>query len=186
MNKISKSICEPRKQTSHCIVSMFWPKQMYDRNTSPNPRRGKSKEQIVLSTCVGYGLKKHQKPQTQTHSCWGHTIKWASHLWQCELPSTPMSLAMETVHTSLLNCFAIAWTVQCSQVDCTGILSVIWIVSYEHWSSRKQKILCVHSTVSCYFWPPSGLLLCLTGGRTAGLAASKTQQPIVPINEQDE
>lgn len=71
MKKIPRSICKPRKQTSHCIVSMFWPKQMYDRNISPHPRRRTSKEQIVLSTCVGYG----QKKTTQGHSSWGHIIK---------------------------------------------------------------------------------------------------------------
>lgn len=48
---------------------MFWPKQIRDRNTSPNARRGKGKEQIVLSTCVGCGL------ENRPRSRWGHTIQ---------------------------------------------------------------------------------------------------------------
>jgi len=69
MNKISRSTCKPRKQTNRCIVSMFWPKQMYDRNISPNPRKIKSKGQIVLSTCVGYRQKTKTK-KTPTTTTW--------------------------------------------------------------------------------------------------------------------
>lgn len=176
MNKISESICKPRKQTNLCIVSMFWPKQMYDRNTSPNPRR-RSKEQIVLSTCVGYRRKKNQ-PNPDSFLLGPHNKK-EHHIFDnvncsaCQFLWMSSCQATETVRTSLLNYFAIAWTLQCSQVDRTGILFVIWTVLYEHWSSRKQKILCVHNRVSFYFWLPSGLLLCLTGDKQLNWQQSK-------------
>lgn len=89
MNKVSGGICTSREQTSQRTVSMFWPKQMRDRNTSPNARRGKGKEQIVLSTCVGCGL------ENWPRSCWGHTIKKkkkVSHFWPHEFSSMPASL----------------------------------------------------------------------------------------------
>lgn len=148
---------------------MFWPKQMYDRNTSPNPKRRKSKEQIVLSTCVGYGQKpqKHQQTTKSRLIPVGATqLKGASHLWQCEFLSAPISLDAlwsSSVHTAVPNSSAAARALQCSWVH--QVQLVIWILSYEHRSSREQEILCVHSTLSYYCWLPSGLLLCLTGAQ---------------------
>lgn len=181
MNKVSGGICTSREQTSQRTVSMFWPKQMRDRNTSPNARRGKGKEQIVLSTCVGCGL------ENWPRSCWGHTIKKIKcHIFDhmnspaCQLLWISSCQATETLQTSLLNCFATMWTLPYSQINCTGTLFVIWIASNEHSPSINQKIVLVHNTVGYCFQPPSGLLFCLKGDRAAGLAASKAQELIVP------
>lgn len=110
--------------------------------------------------------------QTQTHSCWGHTIK-----------SSITSLTTIPQCTKFSGCFLVqqrrpsihhSSTVlhHCSTIlplheHCSAaksivqvyVLFVIWIVSYEHWSSRKQKILCMHNTVKCYFWLPSALFV---------------------------
>lgn len=154
---------------------------MRDRNTSPNPRRGKSKEQIVLSTCLGCGLEKSALlllgPHNKKKKChiFDHMNSAA-----CQLLWMSSCQATEPLQTSLLNCFAMTRTLPYSQINCTGILFVIWIASNEHCPSINQKIVLVHNTVGYCFQLPSGLLFSLKGDRAAGLAASKTQELIVP------
>lgn len=68
----------------------------------------------------------------------------------------------------------------------SGVLVVIRIASEEHPTTIKQRILCLHNTASYYFQLPSDLLICLTGARAAGLAASKIWQLIVPTKQMRE
>lgn len=163
MKKISKSIYKSRKQTSYCIVLMFWPKQMYDRNTSPNPRR-KSKEQIVLSTCVGYGQKppKHQQTTKSRLIPVGATqLKGASHLWQNEFLSAPISL--DALWSSRVS------TQQCPtplrlHEHCSAAESIRYSLSYGSYhmntgpaGNRRSFVCTVHSVIiagfhlACYF-----------------------------------
>lgn len=119
-------------------------------------------------------LAKDKNPKTSTnhqiqiHSCWGRTIKrsiTSLTMWIPQCTDFPGCLceAPECPHTSAqLFCSCTSTAVQLSS---SGTLLVIWILSYEHGSRRKQEILCVHSTLSYYFWLSSGLLLCLTGAQ---------------------
>lgn len=103
--------------------------------------------------------------QIQTLSCWGHTIKRSIiSLTRCISQCThfPDALWSTRVPTPVPSSSAGSTALQPSS---SGTLFAIWILSYEHRSSRKQEILCVHNTLSYYFWLPSGLLLCFPGAQ---------------------
>lgn len=105
--------------------------------------------------------------QIQTHSCWGHTFKKSSTsliTWIPQCTNFPGCLVKhQSVHTAVPNSSVAGPALQHSRVH--QVLFVIWILSQEHGSSSKQESLCVHNTLSYYFWPPSGLLLCLPGAQ---------------------
>lgn len=166
---------------------MFWPKQMYDRNTSPNPRWRKSKEQIVLSTCVGYGQKTPPNPDSfllGLHNKKEHCIFYMNSpvhqlLWMSSCQAT------ETLHTSLLSYFAAtAWTLQCRPIDHTGIYCWSYGLYQIIWTLIQQQTedpLCAQYSQLLFLasiWPVT-----LSHRRQNSWTVSK-QNPIADCSQQ--
>lgn len=140
----------------------------------------KAKNKIVLSTCVGYGQKKPPKQtqqkttnqQTQTHSCWGHTIKrsvTSLMMWIPHRTNFSGCLLVKQERPSIHHCWTILphyWTILPLHEHCSAAKSIIQVYCLSYGSyhmntdpaENRRSFVCIIQSViisgfhlACYF-----------------------------------